>query len=163
MIGAAVAMLALLTARTRALAAIHLQASHDLDQLVLLEVGCVVLLLAAIGIGVRVALRPTHARLVEATAALEEHESRTRAVLDAMEEGTLLFASDGTLIDANPSAARILGVAAIAPGTPMLALAGRLVTGDGIPFPPHELPAVSTTERKSARSRSSTSACSSSS
>ena len=76
-IGAAVAMLALLVARTRALASVHEQVSGAVDQLVLLEVGCVILLLAAIGFGVRVALRPTHA-FEETVAALADHESRTR-------------------------------------------------------------------------------------
>ena len=76
----------------------------------LLEAICVILLLAALGLGVRLALRPAHARLEETAAALADHESRTRAVLDAMDEGMLLFARDGSLLDSNPSAQRILGI-----------------------------------------------------
>ena len=140
-IGAAVAMLALLVARTRALASVHEQVSGAVDQLVLLEVGCVFLLLAAIGFGVRVALRPTHA-FEETVAALADHESRTRAVLDAMDEGTLLFARDGSLIDSNPSAERILGIVGLAPGVAMARVAERIVTADGVPYPTDELPAA---------------------
>jgi PAS domain S-box-containing protein len=143
-IGATVAMLAVLVARTRALADVYVQASGEIDRLVLLEAACVVLLLGAIGLGVRLALRPTHARLEQTTAALADHESRTRAVLDAMDEGTLLFARDGSLLDFNPSAARILGLMDLTIGTKMVDLARRIVTADGIPFSPDELPAAVT-------------------
>ena len=91
-------------------------ADRDLDQLVLLEAGCAILLLVAIGFAVRLALHPAHLVFEETAAALADHESRTRAVLDAMDEGTLLFARDGSLIDANPSAERILGLVGLAPG-----------------------------------------------
>ena len=130
-IGATVAMLAVLVARTRALADVYVQASGEIDQLVLLEAACVVLLLGAIGLGVRLALRPTHARLEQTTAALADNESRTRAVLDAMDEGTLLFARDGSLLDFNPSAARILGLDDLTRGAKMVDLARRIVTVDG--------------------------------
>src|SRR5829696_9580927 len=133
-------MLALLVARTRSLAETHVLASRDIDQLVLLEVGCVILLLTAIGLGVRLALRPAHVRFEQTAAALADHESRTRAVLDAMDEGTLLFARDGSLIDSNPSAERILGLAGLAPGVSMRVLAERLVTAEGLPHPSEELP-----------------------
>src|SRR5687768_17461773 len=133
-------MLALLVARTRHVATLYAPASRDLEQLVLLEVGCAVLLLAAIGLGVRLALRPAHVLFEETAAALADHESRTRAVLDAMDEGTLLFARDGSLIDANPSAKRILGFVELAPGASMRVLAERLVTADGIPHPVESLP-----------------------
>src|SRR5829696_10492937 len=137
-------MLALLVARTRSLAETHVLASRDIDQLVLLEVGCVILLLTAIGLGVRLALRPAHVRFEQTAAALADHESRTRAVLDAMDEGTLLFARDGSLLDFNPSAARILGLIDLTHGTQMVDLARRIVTAEGIPFSPDELPAAIT-------------------
>jgi PAS domain-containing protein len=124
-VGAAVAMLVLLVARTRSVAMLYAPAGRDLEQLVLLEVVCAVLLLAAIGLGVRLALRPAHVRFEQTAAALADHESRTRAVLDAMDEGTLLFARDGSLIDSNPSAERILGLAGLAPGLSMRVLAER--------------------------------------
>ena len=138
-IGAAVAMLALLVARTRDVATLYAPAGRDLEQLVLLEVGCAVLLLVAIGLGVRLALRPAQVRFEETAAALADHESRTRAVLDAMDEGTLLFARDGSLIDFNPSAERILGLG-LAPGIAMRVLADRFVTAEGMPHPPEALP-----------------------
>jgi PAS domain S-box-containing protein len=141
-IGAAVAMLALLVARTRALASVYEQASGALDRLVLLEGGSVILVLAAIGFGVRLALRPAHVWFVETDAALADHQSRTRAVLDAMDEGTLLFAHDGSLIDSNPSAERIFGLGGLGPGVAMARLAERMVTADGVPYLPDELPAA---------------------
>jgi PAS domain S-box-containing protein len=143
-IGVAVAMLVSLVARTRALSAIHAGAGRDLDQLVLLEVACAVILVAAIGSAIRLANRSTDALLEEAVAALDDHESRTRAVFDAMDEGTLLFARDGTLIDSNPSAKRILGLADLAAGASMAQMAQRLVGADGIPAAPDELPAAVT-------------------
>ena len=139
-IGAAVAMLVLLVARTREVATLYAPAGRDLEQLVLLEVGCAVLLLVAIGLGVRLALRPAQVRFEETAAALADHESRTRAVLDAMDEGTLLFARDGSLIDFNPSAERILGLVGLAPGIAMRVLADRFVTAEGMPHPPEALP-----------------------
>jgi PAS domain S-box-containing protein len=143
-IGVAVAMLASLVARTRALSAVHPGASRDLDHLVLLEVGCAVLVVAACGVALRLARRRPDARLEDAVAALADHESRTRAVFDAMDEGTLLFARDGSLLDSNPSAERILGLAGLVPGVSMVQLARRLVGADGIPVVPEELPAAVT-------------------
>jgi PAS domain S-box-containing protein len=139
-IGVAVAMLALLVARTRHVAALYAPASGDMHELVLLEAGCVILLLAAIGFGVRLAFRPAHVLFEETAAALADHESRTSAVLEAMDEGTLLFARDGTLLDSNPSATRILGPIDLTPGIPLRQLAERLVTEDGIPCPEELLP-----------------------
>ena len=140
-IGVAVAMLASLVARTRALSSIHTRASGDLNQLVLLEIGCAVFLLAAIAVAVRLAHRSTDALLGEAVAALDDHESRTRAVFDAMDEGTLLFARDGSVLDSNPSAQRILGLAGLATGASMAQLARRLVGANGIPVALDDLPA----------------------
>jgi PAS domain S-box-containing protein len=143
-IGVAVAMLASLIARTLALSAVHPGASHDLSQLVLVEVACAVLLVAAIGAAIRLAQRSTDALLERAVAALDDTESRTRAVFDAMDEGTLLFARDGSLLDSNPSAKRILGIAELAAGTSIERLALRLVGADGVPVVAGELPAAVT-------------------
>ena len=153
LIGVAVAMLASLAARGRALSALHTGASRDLHQLALIAVGCVALLLVAASLAVWLARRPTEARLEEAAAALADQESRTRAVFDAMDEGTLLFARDGALIDANPSARRILGLPELGPGASMLQLARRLVGADGIPVAPDELPAVVTLRTGEAQTR----------
>ena len=93
---------------------------------------------------VRLARRPAGAPLEETVAALAEHDSLTRAVLDAMDEGTLLFARDGSLIDANPSAERILGIAGLARGASIAALGRRLVGPDGVPLQAEDLPAART-------------------
>ncbi|MEO6525075.1 MAG: PAS domain S-box protein [Gemmatimonadaceae bacterium] len=113
---------------------------RGIDQLVIVEATCVILLLAALGLGVRLALRPAHARLEESAAALADHESRTRAVLDAMDEGMLLVARDGSLLTWNPSALRLIGLDQMKPGTTIYDIGGRIVNEDGIPFQPDELP-----------------------
>jgi PAS domain S-box-containing protein len=143
-IGVALATLALLVARTRALAERQTLPSQEVERLISLEAACVVLLLAAIGIGVGLALRPTHARLEETAAALAEQESRTRAVLDAMDEGMLLVDRDGRVLASNPSAVRILGVAEIAFGETIESLGRRVVNEDGVPCRPEDLPSVVT-------------------
>jgi PAS domain S-box-containing protein len=143
-IGVALAMLALLVARTRALAERQMLSSQEVERLINLEAASVVLLLAAIGIGVGLALRPTHARLEKTAAELAEQESRTRAVLDAMDEGMLLFDHDGRVLASNPSAVRILGVREIAPGATIETLGRRIVDENGVPCRPEELPSVVT-------------------
>jgi PAS domain S-box-containing protein len=85
-------------------------AARRLDFLVLAETVCVLLLLTALGLGVRLALQPTQERLLATVEQLAESESRTRAVLDAMQEGMILVASSGRIQGWNPSALRILGV-----------------------------------------------------
>jgi PAS domain S-box-containing protein len=117
---------------------------QGIDQLVMVEAICVILLLAALGLGVRLALRPAHLRLEESAAALADNESRTRAVLDAMDEGMLLVASDGTLLTWNPSALRLLGVDRILPGTKIFDFGRSVVTLEGVPYVPDQLPAPRT-------------------
>jgi PAS domain S-box-containing protein len=140
--GAAAAMLALLVARTDRLAALHALPREELAPLVTLEAGAVVLLLAAIALGLRLAIRPAHARLEETAAALADHESRTRAVLDAMDEGMLLFDRDGTVIASNPSAVRILGLDGLPGRTTLASLCRRIVTVEGVPCTADDLPAA---------------------
>ena len=106
--------------------------------------GWVILLLAAIWFGVRLTLGSSQARLDDVASALADHESRTRAVLDAMDEGVLLFARDGTLIASNPSAHRILGVARVQSITGIEELGRHAITEDGVPYPPDELPTAVT-------------------
>ncbi|MEO8560653.1 MAG: PAS domain S-box protein [bacterium] len=117
---------------------------RGIDQLVLEETVCAILLLASLGMGVRLALRPAHARLEETTAALAEHESQIRAVLDVMDEGTLLAGADGVLISANRSALRILNLQAVAPGTKMSGLVPHIFTHEGVPYLPEDLPTIVT-------------------
>jgi PAS domain S-box-containing protein len=81
---------------------------RQVERLVQLEAVCVILLLAALGVAVRLALQPTQDRLDATVAALAESEARNRAVLDAMSEGMLLTDGDGRLIASNPSAERLL-------------------------------------------------------
>lgn len=47
---------------------------------------------------------------VQAEAALQESEQRHRSLVEALEEGIILVASDGAITACNPSAARILGL-----------------------------------------------------
>jgi len=143
-IGVALAALAMLVARTRALAELQTLPSQEVDRLIQLEAACVILLLAAIGIGVGLALRPTHARLEETAAELAEQESRSFAVLDAMDEGMLLFDRDGRVLASNPSAERILGVATIAVGETIESLGRRIVDEHGVPCRAEDLPAAVT-------------------
>src|SRR5476651_965714 len=81
---------------------------RQVERLVQLEAVCVILLLAALGVAVRLALQPTQDRLDATVAALAESESRNRAVLDAMSEGMILTDRGGQLIARNPSADRLL-------------------------------------------------------
>jgi PAS domain S-box-containing protein len=85
-------------------------ATRRLDVLVLTETACVLLLLTALGLGVRLALQPTQERLLATVEQLAESESRTRAVLDSMQEGMILVARSGRIQGWNPSALQILGV-----------------------------------------------------
>ena len=85
-------------------------AAERLDVLVLTETICVLLLLTALGLGVRLALQPTQERLLATVEALAESESRTRAVLDSMQEGMILTDVNGRMLRWNLSALRILGI-----------------------------------------------------
>src|SRR5688500_5429568 len=82
----------LLSAVDDRLARMRESSERGIDMLILEETVAVILLLTALGMGVRLALRPAHARLEQAAVALAKHESQTRAVLDAMDEGMLLLA-----------------------------------------------------------------------
>ncbi|MEP6618025.1 MAG: PAS domain S-box protein [bacterium] len=84
------------------------QVSDQVDRLVQLEAVCVILLLLALGFGLRLALQPAQDQLNATVDALAESESRTRAVLDAMQEGMLLVDAQGQVLTWNPSALRIL-------------------------------------------------------
>ena len=113
---------------------------QGIDRLVMLEAICVILLLVALGLGVRLALFPAHDRLDESVAALADQESRTRAVLDAMDEGMLLVDKSGALLTWNPAAERLLGVERIERGTTIYDLGRRIIREDGVPYEPAELP-----------------------
>jgi PAS domain S-box-containing protein len=87
------------------------ESGRRIEGLVQEEAACVILLLMALGLGLRLALLPTQERLQRTADALAESESRSRAVLDAMSEGMLLADLGGQILVLNPSARRTLGLA----------------------------------------------------
>jgi PAS domain S-box-containing protein len=89
---------------------IEAEVKRQVERLVQIEAVCVILLLAALGVGIRLVLLPAQERLDATVAALAESESRNRAVLDAMSEGMLLTDGAGRLIASNPSAHRLIGL-----------------------------------------------------
>jgi PAS domain S-box-containing protein len=120
-------------------AAMESDASRRLDVLVLTETLCVLLLLTALGLGVRLALQPTQDRLLATVEQLAESESRTRAVLDSMQEGMILVDRSGRIQHTNPSALRILDVR---PGDDesLQSVLRRMVNEKGEPLDPSQLP-----------------------
>jgi PAS domain S-box-containing protein len=114
--------------------------SSQVERLIKLETACVILLLIALGLGVRLALQPTQAQLTATIGALAESESRTRAVLDAMQEGMLLINSTGHIIGWNPSALRILGVSDDAPAERLRVISTELRNEQGELVAPDQLP-----------------------
>jgi PAS domain S-box-containing protein len=119
--------------------AMESDAARRLDMLVLAETVCVLLLLTALGLGVRLALQPTHERLLATVDQLADSESRTRAVLDAMQEGMILINRAGRIQRWNPSALRILGVSEDDDST-LQSVAQRMVNEDGEPRIEAQLP-----------------------
>ena len=114
-------------------------AARRLDILVLTETVCVLLLLAALGLGVRLALQPTQERLLATVAELAESESRTRAVLDSMQEGMILIDRTGRILRWNPSALRILGLRD-GDDASLQGVAQRMVNENGEPRAESQLP-----------------------
>ncbi|MEI7892695.1 MAG: PAS domain S-box protein, partial [Myxococcales bacterium] len=81
--------------------------------------------------------------LKAAETALRESEARYRSALTALAEGVLVYDVHGTLVTVNPAAARILGLTT----DECLArtvddAAWRMVTPDGTPWSPSELPSA---------------------
>ena len=111
-------------------ATMEAEASQRLDVLVLTETICVLLLLTALGLGVRLALQPTQERLLATVDQLAESESRTRAVLDSMQEGMILVDLAGRIQRWNPSALRVLGVRE-GDDASLQSIAQRMVNEDG--------------------------------
>jgi PAS domain S-box-containing protein len=114
--------------------------SRQVDHLLQLEAACVILLLIAMVLGVRLALQPTQAQLSATIGALAESESRIRAVLDAMPDGMLLTNRDGKIELRNPSALRILDLPSTATSTDLESLAGQLTDENGVPLEVDRLP-----------------------
>lgn len=77
-----------------------------------------------------------------AEAALAESEERNRGVIQALEEGLLVYGADGKAISANAAAARIIGLAQEELlGLPAGAWPGRMTFEDGSPLTPQTSPA----------------------
>ena len=85
---------------------------REVERLLLLEAACVILLLIALTFGARLALQPTQEQLSVTISALAESESRTRAVVNAMEDGMFIVDGHGDVSEWNPAALRILGLPA---------------------------------------------------
>ena len=114
--------------------------ARQIDHLLQLEAACVILLLIALVLGVRLALQLTQVQLTATIEALEESESRTRAVFDAMQEGMLLTSDQGEVITWNPSALRILGVEDDDPAEALREQTLRLKDANGEPLDPEQVP-----------------------
>ena len=115
----------------RVVAELENESVRRLDRLVQVEAACVILMLVSLGLGFRLAQQPTETRLREMVDALAETESRTRGVLDAMDEGLLLTDASGRMLSWNPSALRILGIGDTDPEAALQAIARRLVNEAG--------------------------------
>ncbi|MDB4887562.1 MAG: hypothetical protein JWN79_3000, partial [Gemmatimonadetes bacterium] len=109
------------------------------NSLVQLEAVCVILMLAALGLAMRLALQPTQERLTATVSALAESEARMRAMLDAMNEGMLLSDTEGRIVTSNASARRALAMDPDQPAT-LPSFVGRLVDEDGAPLGVEDLP-----------------------
>ena len=115
----------------RVVAELETESERQSDRLVQVETVLLLLLLAALGLGVRLAVQPTETRLHEMVDALAESESRSRGMLDAMDEGMLLTDTRGQMIAWNPSALRILGIDTRDAEAGLQAAARKLVNEQG--------------------------------
>lgn len=113
---------------------------REIDRLLMLEAACVILLLLALALGARLVLQPTQEQLSVTVSALAESESRTRAVLDAMQDGMLLISDTGEAIAWNPSALRILGLPRDASAAEIADVASRLKDEQGAQLTAERLP-----------------------
>jgi PAS domain S-box-containing protein len=115
----------------RVVAELESESERRFDQLVQVEAVCVILMLIALGLKVRLSLRPTERRLGEMVEALAESEARLRGMLDAMDEGMLLTDASGRMLAWNPSALRILGIDGADAAQSLQAIARQLVNEHG--------------------------------
>ena len=113
---------------------------RTVDELLVLEAACVMLLLLALGFGTWLVVQPTRAHLTATVKALAESESRSDAVLDAMPNGMLLTTADGQIVQWNPSALSILGLPSNATAVDLLKVAANLGDENGNPVPLDDMP-----------------------
>ena len=102
---------------------LELEWGHEVDRLLMLEAACVILLLIAATFGARLVLQPTQEQLSMTISKLAESESRTRAVVNAMEDGMFIVDETGAISEWNPSALRILGLSEHATSGEVMAVA----------------------------------------
>jgi PAS domain S-box-containing protein len=96
-------------------------------------------------IGRNLTLALDHVRGELAEKALQESESRYRAMIATMAEGTMLRDMEGNLLLCNPAAERIIGLKAAEMGRWSFPLEGwRTIREDGSPFPHDEHPVMIT-------------------
>ena len=114
--------------------------ARQVDHLLQLEAACVILLLIAMVLGLRLALQPTQEQLSNTVAALAESESRIRAVLDAMPDGMLLTNRSGEVGLHNPSARRILDLPRDASPGDIESVGLTLTDERGVPLDGDRLP-----------------------
>jgi PAS domain S-box-containing protein len=123
---------------------LELEWGHEVDRLLLLEAACVILLLIAFTFGARLVLQPTQEQLSMTITKLAESESRTRAVVNAMEDGMLIVDENGDITEWNPAALRILGLPGNATTAEVAAIARNAVDEHGLELTPDRTPSMVT-------------------
>jgi PAS domain S-box-containing protein len=113
---------------------LELEWGHEADRLLLLEAACVILLLIAFTFGARLVLQPTQEQLSKTIIQLAESESRTRAVVNAMEDGMFIIDVTGAITEWNPAAMRILGLPQHATTAEVTAVARHAFDAHGDPL-----------------------------
>ena len=116
------------------------ESARGIERLVLEEAACVILLLTALGFGMRLALQPTQERLEKTVTALADSESRIRAVMDSMSEGMFLTDGSGDVLLWNASALRILDISQQDPDLGLQNIGLRLYGENGQPLLIDDLP-----------------------
>lgn len=123
-----------IAAMERVTAELEGESARQVERLVFEEAACVILLLTALGFGMRLALLPTQERLEQTVTALAESESRIRAVMDSMNEGMILTDANSRVLLWNPGALRILGISNDEPDLGIQNVALRLYDERGEPM-----------------------------
>ncbi|MDQ2666115.1 MAG: PAS domain S-box protein [Gemmatimonadota bacterium] len=123
---------------------LELEWGREVDRLLLLEAACVILLLIAFTFGARLAMQPTQEQLSATISALAESESRTRAVVNAMEDGMCIVDDKGDVTEWNPAALRILGLPKSAVASDIHSVMRRARDEHGRELTPEHAPSIVT-------------------
>ena len=132
--------LAVISPESPGVSDLEAQWDREIDELLMIEAACGFLLLLAFAFAARIALQPTQEQLSATLAALADSESRTRAVLDVMQDGVLVISSTGDAVAWNPSALRIVGLPPDASAAQIAAVASQLKDEQGVPLTTDRLP-----------------------